>query len=70
MYTVGKCKVREILATKRMTQKDLSVKTGIHKQHISAYVNNRRKMNLATAKTIASALDCSIDDLYEWHFIE
>lgn len=70
MYKVGKCRVREILAAKRMTQKDLVSKTGIHKQHISAYINNRRKMNLSTAKTIASALDCSIDELYEWYYVE
>lgn len=66
MYVAGRCKLRELLAEMNMTQQELANRTGIHKQHISGYINNKRKMNLSTAKTIASELNRPIDDLYEW----
>lgn len=64
--TVGKCLLESILEKSQLTQIDISRMTGITKQEINSYVRNRRTMSLATAKTIANALNCTIDDLYEW----
>lgn len=49
-----------------MTQADLVEKTGIAKSQISEYISNKSVMSLNTAKVISLALNCSIDDLYEW----
>jgi DNA-binding XRE family transcriptional regulator len=53
-----------------MTQQELANKVRMSKQQISDYANNRVTMSLKNAKTIASALRCHIDDLYEWIPIE
>jgi putative transcriptional regulator len=66
----GKCLLRQLLRERRMTQVELINKTGISKSKISSYVNNKIMMSLDTAKTIAYALDCYIDDLYEWELRE
>ena len=70
MYIAGRCKLRELLSEINMAQQELANRTGIQKQHISEYINDKRKMSLSTAKTIASELNRSIDDLYEWIYIE
>ena len=49
-----------------MTQQDLADLTGMTKQEINTYANNRRRMSLKTAKIIAIALKLHMDDLYEW----
>lgn len=64
---VGQCLIRHILAKRKMTPTDLSYKTGIPLNQLSGYLNDNRGMNLTTAKKIAVALQCSIDDLYLWH---
>lgn len=63
---VGKCLLHELLKHSYMTPTDLAEKTGISKQQLSAYINNKRHMTLATARIISRALKCHIDDLYEW----
>lgn len=68
--TIGKCLLPKLLNRKRMTQADLSDKTGISKTQISEYIGNTRKMSLANAKLIAHVLKCHIDDLYEWKIKE
>jgi putative transcriptional regulator len=70
LYVAGRCKLRELLSEINMAQQELANRTGIQKQHISEYINDKRKMSLSTAKTIASELNRSIDDLYEWIYIE
>lgn len=65
-YVAGKCLLNEILAKAGMTQADLSVRTGISRSQINGYKRNRTEMTLSVAKTIAAALNCSIEDLYEW----
>ncbi|MNJ67450.1 Helix-turn-helix domain protein [compost metagenome] len=68
-YYPGRCRLRQILKEQRKTQKWLSEKTGIDKYRISYYSNDRGFMHLSTAKTIAAALNCSIDDLYDWIYV-
>lgn len=63
---VGRCLLKPILHDKHMTQQDLADRTGMSKQEINSYANNRRKMSLKSAKIIAIALGVKIDDLYEW----
>ncbi|RYI30522.1 XRE family transcriptional regulator [Bacillus infantis] len=63
---VGKCLLLKLLNRRYMTQVDLSEKTGISKQQINEYISNNRLMTIYNAKLIAEALDCNIDDLYEW----
>lgn len=65
-YKPGRCRLRQILKEQGKSQQWLSEITGIDKYRISYYANDRGFMHLATAKTIASSLNCSIDDLYEW----
>jgi DNA-binding Xre family transcriptional regulator len=62
----GKCLLRHLLRKRRMTQVELIHRTGISKSNMSRYVNNIDKMNIDTAATIAYALGCRIEDLYEW----
>ncbi|MGM9987365.1 MAG: helix-turn-helix transcriptional regulator [Bacillaceae bacterium] len=64
--TVGRCLLKPILKNKYMTQQNLADLTGMSKQEINTYANDRRKMSLKTAKIIAVALNLHIDDLYEW----
>ena len=63
---VGRCLLKPILKKKNMTQQDLADLTGMTKQEINTYANNRRRMSLKTAKIIAIALKLHMDDLYEW----
>jgi putative transcriptional regulator len=63
---VGRCLLLDILQRKGMTQAELSEITHISTSTISSYISNRRKMELRNAKIIATALNCHIDDLYEW----
>jgi transcriptional regulator with XRE-family HTH domain len=68
-FKVGRCRIQELLDAKGMTQQELADKTGMSKQYINDKARNLRGkhgMWIDSAKTIASALNCSIDDLYEW----
>ncbi|WP_042399348.1 helix-turn-helix transcriptional regulator [Geomicrobium sp. JCM 19037] len=66
MYRVGKCRLAEHLYSRGMTQTDLAIKTGYSTSTISDYINNKRRMGIERAMNISSALNCSIDDLYDW----
>lgn len=65
-YRPGRCLLRQILKAQGKTQQWLADVTGIDKSQISKFARNIGFMNLSTAKTIADALNCHIDDLYEW----
>jgi transcriptional regulator with XRE-family HTH domain len=65
-FKPGRCLISERLNDLRENQQWLSEKTGISKSQISDYANNRRYMSLGTAKTVAEALKCHIDDLYKF----
>lgn len=66
VYKPGRCLLKQRLKEIGRTQQWLSEITGITKSQISDYATNRRVMTLSTAKTIANAIGCNIDDLYEW----
>lgn len=57
-------KVAAVLKEKDLRQKDLSSRTGISRNTISA-VCNRKPCSEDTARKIAAALDVTMDDLVE-----
>ncbi|MBD1379123.1 helix-turn-helix transcriptional regulator [Bacillus sp. IB182487] len=63
---IGQCLLEDLIHRKGMTQQQLADMTGISKSQISEYRRNKRKMSLHNAMLIAVALNCHIDDLYEW----
>jgi transcriptional regulator with XRE-family HTH domain len=65
-YKAGKCRLRYLLAERRISQDDLAHIIGMKRPQLNRYVNDDSKMTLPTAKTIAETLGVSIDDLYEW----
>ncbi|WP_240470132.1 helix-turn-helix transcriptional regulator [Brevibacillus laterosporus] len=65
-FKVGRCRLFERLKIADMTQADLAEKIQMKRQQLSDYANNRNVMSLSNARSIAHALGCHIDDLYEW----
>ena len=53
-----------------MEQKELAHRLNVTKQQINKYATRRQRMSLETAKNVAYILNCSIDDLYEWVWID
>jgi transcriptional regulator with XRE-family HTH domain len=65
-YKVGRCRLRELRNRRGWTQDELSRRSGVYSKLISAYETNDRVMMLGNAKSLANALECFIDDLYDW----
>jgi Helix-turn-helix. len=65
-YKVGRCLLQQRLREIGMSQQELANKVNMPKQQISDYANDRVVMSLKSAKNIASAINCAIEDLYEW----
>ena len=60
-------KMKEILKSKKMTYDDLAEITKISKSSISKIFGGfNQNPTLKYLKSIASALDCSIDDFFDW----
>lgn len=55
--------LKDMLREKQITQKELSVLTGISQVTISKYVTGKNIPSFYTANVIARALNCKIDDL-------
>ncbi|WP_238941808.1 helix-turn-helix transcriptional regulator [Bacillus sp. REN10] len=70
VYIVGKCRLNEILKQRKLSQVDLADKLGMKKQQINAYATNESKMTLKTAKNIAYQLNVSIEELYDFIWVE
>jgi transcriptional regulator with XRE-family HTH domain len=65
-YKAGRCLLSDRLKEADMTPLQLSEKTGIALSQLSEYLHSKRTMSFSNAKTIAEAVGCSMDDLYEW----
>lgn len=65
-----RCRIPELLEKIGQTQVWLSAVTRISEQRISDYSKMRYVMSLKTAKMIARALKCSIDNIYVWEWRE
>jgi transcriptional regulator with XRE-family HTH domain len=61
----GRCRLRYLLAKKKMTQAELSRRTGYSPQQISNWVNDKEPMSFDAAATVANAVGCYMEDLYE-----
>lgn len=57
-------RLREVMLLKRITQAELSKKTGIPQCDISKIMNDRKNIHLSTAKKIARVLGKSVDYLW------
>ncbi|APD21241.1 helix-turn-helix domain-containing protein [Bacillus subtilis] len=63
----GQCLIPDLLQKRGLSLGQLSRITGISTQRLSDYANGvRPSMNIRTAKLIAVALNCTLEDLYEW----
>lgn len=69
MYKVEKCLLLDMLRRKQMSQSDLANRTGISKQQINAYVQNRQMMTFQTAYNISVILDCDMSELYKMSLV-
>lgn len=67
-YKPGRCLLHLRLKQAGMTPQSLADKLGMDRQQVSNYANKVKVMSLSTAKTIATAIGCSIEDLYEWEY--
>lgn len=68
-FKVGRCRLQECLRIAGLSQQELAAKVKMPAQQISDYANDRITMSLRNAKSIAHAIGCSIDNLYEWEQI-
>jgi transcriptional regulator with XRE-family HTH domain len=66
---VGRCRLKTILKLKKMTQTELSKRSGLSVQRINDFANDRTMMSLTNAIRIAIALDVSVLDLYELFYM-
>ncbi|MED4586690.1 helix-turn-helix transcriptional regulator [Brevibacillus choshinensis] len=63
---IGRCRLRSILRSKKISQTELAIMTGLSKQQVNDHVSDRKIMSLETAARVAKVLKCDIRDLYEW----
>lgn len=56
-------KVKEVLAMRRMSQKELAYKLGKSPNAVTAFCNNRTQPHLITLKEIADILEVRLRDL-------
>lgn len=68
-YRTKRCRVKDILLQKGMTQQEFANRIGFSKSHISDIVNNRATMKMDTGMVIAKGLNVSMEELYEWEVI-
>jgi DNA-binding XRE family transcriptional regulator len=66
-WEAGRCLLRKLRAAKGISQERLSELSNVARSTISALENDKYVINdLTVARSLASALDCRIDDLYQW----
>jgi len=53
-----------------MEQRELADLLNVTVQQINKYVLDKQKMSIQVAKNIAFILNCTIDDLYEWEWVD
>lgn len=57
--------LKQIRIRKGLTQSELASKCGVTQQAISQYESGYREPNLEMLKKLASALECTVDELLE-----
>ena len=63
----GRCLLKPLLERAKLSQSELAKRTGIPREMIVKYVHKRAPIPLDKARMISRALNCMIDDLYEWN---
>ncbi|AIQ61871.1 hypothetical protein PSTEL_00750 [Paenibacillus stellifer] len=61
----GRCRLKYLLTKSKLTQAELARRTGYSRQQVSNWANNREMMSFDAAATVANALNCHMEDLYE-----
>lgn len=69
-YRVKRCLLQELLHKADITQRELADLLNVTVQQINKYVLDKQKMSIQVAKNISYILNCTIDDLYEWEWVE
>lgn len=69
-YRVKRCLLRELLRKADITQRELADLLNVTVQQINKYALDKQKMSIQVAKNISYILNCTVDDLYEWEWIE
>ncbi|GBF73093.1 hypothetical protein PA598K_01378 [Paenibacillus sp. 598K] len=70
-YTPDRCRLIELYEETKISQRELSLLSGISESQLSDYAHNRKVMGLGVARTIVRCLrlDC-IDQLYTWRKLD
>lgn len=69
-YKVKRCLLRELLRKADMDQRELADLLNVTGQQINKYVLDKQKMSIQVSKNVSHILGCTIDDLYEWEWID
>lgn len=64
--TISKCLLRDRRKAADLTQEQLAYEIGVSKTRISEYENGEVNMTVLTAKKLAVACNCTIDDLFDF----
>lgn len=67
VVVVGRCRLRQLLKERKMSQSELARLSGRSRQKISDYVNDKKMMSYETALDIAFIIGCLAEDLYVLH---
>lgn len=59
-----KGKVREILARKNMTQKQLAAKVGVGESAVSLWLSGKREPTMSKLKRLCEAMGCKAEDIW------
>ncbi|WP_407310437.1 helix-turn-helix domain-containing protein [Desulfosporosinus sp. SB140] len=61
-----KNRIQEVMWLKRITQDDLSKRTGIKQSYLSEIISGERNVQITTAQKLAKALGKSMDYLWPY----
>jgi transcriptional regulator with XRE-family HTH domain len=64
--TISKCLLRDRRKAADLTQEQLADLLGVSKTRISEYENSEVNMTVITAKKLAVACNCDINDLFDF----
>ncbi|WP_068774476.1 helix-turn-helix domain-containing protein [Paenibacillus sp. FJAT-26967] len=63
---IGRSRLPQLLTKAEMTQAELARRIKLSESFISKVIAGERKLSVIKMKMSAVALDCNMDDLYEW----
>lgn len=67
LVTQGRCLLKQLLKKKGLTQRELASRLNVNESQVSEWVNDIKVMTLLTAVNVARVLNCTVEELYEWH---